>query len=376
MKALGLTKFGKPTNLEILTLPDPVIESPEDIIVSVKAISVNPADYVRMSGITRFVEPITPPFTIAADFSGVIFEVGESVTKFKKGDKVYGFCIHVHGTASQLLHLTPKTGHFISHIPSSPTGTLSIEEAAAIPVACCTAISALWQADRLIALKESSGSRDSGGLVGKTVFVTAGLGGIGSSTLQILKSCFEVKKVITTVSTSKIPLVDELLGEGKVDLIVDYTKGQNDVVEKIGKETVDFLFDTVGQGMGVIEVMKKGGLILNTKGKSSTTLRAEVVNPPFWICWLVDLHLAVQRWRAGRYGVEYDHTHTQFGDRFGDAFRGWVEEGKLRPIVGRLVEFEKGKEEEGLQEVKAVLEMAGKGKGAVGKMVVRLDGFD
>ncbi|KAF8848446.1 GroES-like protein [Acephala macrosclerotiorum] len=409
MKALGVTTFGKPSNLKILTLPDPTIEGPDDIIVSVKAISINPADYFRMSGITRFIEPLTfvfpsfflpifhvtvslfdlftrstwltrtrLPFTIAADFSGTIHSVGSNVTKFKKGDSVYGFCIHVHGVASQLLHLTPLTRHFISHIPLTPNHEpLTFESAAAIPTVSCTAINALWQADCLIAEKESGGTKHEGGLKDKTVFVIAGLGGVGNIALQVLKSCFGVKKVITTVSTSKIPLITSLLGEGKVDSIVDYTKGQNEVVETIGKEKVDFLFDTVGQGMPLISVVKKGGLILSIKGKSSTTLKADIPNAPFWICWLVDLHLAVNKWRTGRWGVEYDHTYAEFSERFGDKVRELVEEGKLKMIVGRVVEFEKGEEGQGrgLEEVKAILEIAGKGKGAVGKMLVKLDGL-
>lgn len=68
----------------------------------------------------------------------------------------------------------------------------------------------------------------------------AGLGGIGSLLLQLLNPVFGAVKVITTLSTAKVPLLSGLLGEGLVDQIVDYTK--EDVVVEVGRQTVDVMF--------------------------------------------------------------------------------------------------------------------------------------
>lgn len=99
--------------------------------------------------------------------------------------------------------------------------SLSFEDAAAIPLAASTALQAL--------------NKYHGDLSGKTVFVPAGcmspppsyfhmptnkttsVGGTGSFACQLAKKCFHAGKVITTVSTAKVPKVPELLGEGTVD---------------------------------------------------------------------------------------------------------------------------------------------------------------
>lgn len=100
--------------------------------------------------------------------------------------------------------------------------SLSYEDAASIPLAAMTALQALRKYE--------------GDLAGKTVFVPAGcmlpsffffmmlilmqlyvVSGTGSFACQIAKHVFHADKVITTVSTSKVPKVKELLGEGTVD---------------------------------------------------------------------------------------------------------------------------------------------------------------
>jgi NADPH:quinone reductase-like Zn-dependent oxidoreductase len=58
MKAVGFTSFGKPEKLEILDLPEPKILEPDDILVRVEAVGLNPVDMARLSGFTRIAETI------------------------------------------------------------------------------------------------------------------------------------------------------------------------------------------------------------------------------------------------------------------------------------------------------------------------------
>ena len=128
---------------------------------------------------------------------------------------------------------------------------MSFTEAASIPLAAQTALQALDKADKALP----------GGLKGKTVFVPAGLSGTGSFAVQLAKNVFGAGKVITTLSTGKIPKIKELLGEGSTDQIVDYTK--EDVIRSIGKGSVDFMFDTMQNTLSTISVMKQGGQIVS-----------------------------------------------------------------------------------------------------------------
>ncbi len=80
---------------------------------------------------------------------------------------------------------------------------------------------------------DSANSAIPGGLSGKTIFIPAGLSGIGSIALQFGKHVYRAAKVITTVSTSKLPKIRQLLGEDTVDQIVYYTK--EDVLKKVEK---------------------------------------------------------------------------------------------------------------------------------------------
>lgn len=368
MKALGVTTFGPPSTIQILNLPTPTIQSPNDILISIKCIALNRSDAIRARGWTRIFEHIKLPHVIGADFSGVVHEVGDNVTKFKPGDPVYGFSIFVRGCGSQFLHLTEETRHYVAKIPylPSPLGAvglerarLSFEEAAGLTVVCATAFSALWQAEEILG--------GEGALKGKSVLVIGGLGGVGSSAVMVLKSVFGVGKVVVTVSTPKVSLVDELL-KGKVGQVVDYTK--EDVVKGIGKGTVDFALDTVGTGMQYIEMVKKDGLMLCILGKTGKTARIEIPGVPRWICWGLDLHSWAQSTRAGRYGVRYLHTFAKRDERLEKAIENWVGKGKLRMIVGKVIEGNN------IEDVRAAVEMVGTAKSTVGKVIVEINGLD
>lgn len=114
-----------------------------------------------------------------------------------------------------------------------------------MPLAALTAYQSVLRAD----------SQLPGGLKGKTVLIPAGMSGTGSVAVQLAKNVFGAGRVITTLSTGKIGRAEELLGKGIE--AVDYTK--DDVVKALGKETVDFLFDTTSCSLSLGSLVKKGG---------------------------------------------------------------------------------------------------------------------
>jgi NADPH:quinone reductase-like Zn-dependent oxidoreductase len=286
------------------------------------------------------------------DYAGIVSEVGTSVTKVKPGDRVYGFN-SMQSCAAEYVLLSSKYKHIVARIPKG----LSFEEAASLPSVAHTVSCTLLRAENEVP----------GGLKGKTVFVSAGLGGCGSLALMLLKSVYGAGKVITTVSTKKVGHVKEMLGEGVVDQVIDYTK--QDVVKEIGVGTVDFMFDTAMTCFPYIAVLKpKTGLVLSITGKSGETMKKDMPQVPWLLAKLMDAHDSMQKWRAWRYDVRYDHVWNNILDE-GNAeqITKWAEEGKLKAVIGKTAKLSD------LETVRAMYEIVAQRKGSVGKYVITID---
>ena len=90
MKAIVLNEFGGVENLTYTETEKPAVASNE-VLVQVKAISINPVEAKTRAGkgiAGRLKDQM--PLILGWDISGIITEVGTSVTKFKVGDAVFG----------------------------------------------------------------------------------------------------------------------------------------------------------------------------------------------------------------------------------------------------------------------------------------------
>ncbi|KAF4625543.1 hypothetical protein G7Y89_g12627 [Cudoniella acicularis] len=331
MRALGFPTFGKTHKLELVTVPIPEIKTPNDILVKIHAFSLSQSDAVRARGFSRPLESITLPFIVGSDYAGTISALGTSVTDFQIGDRVYGFTFPAACAAEyMLLSPSPTFKFLITKIPAS----LSFTQAAAITASGHTAVCALLKLDHEF--------QATGGLKGKTVLVPAGLGGIGSFALQLLKPVFGAKEVITTLSTGKIAKLEKFLGEGLVDRIIDYTKVKS-VVDEVGRGSVDAVIDTVMITTSYLPVLKKGGVVLTMFGKTSKGMKEDWPNLPTWAGWILDFVDWGFRVWAGRSGVRYFAAFTDMGAVNGvknaGLIEGWVAEGKFKPLVGEVVDM-------------------------------------
>lgn len=145
-------------------------------------------------------------------------------------------------------------------------------EAASLPLVLYTSRNSLNKADSLI----------KGGLKGKTVFIPGGLSGTGSVAIQLAKHVYGAARVITTVSTSKRPLIAQYLGEGIVDQIIDYKT--QDVRKEVPSASVDFVYDTLGIMTSLIPLVKPGGVILSIASMPRSELaKSEMPGMPFWL---------------------------------------------------------------------------------------------
>jgi NADPH:quinone reductase-like Zn-dependent oxidoreductase len=262
------------------------------------------------------------------------------VTKFKVRDEVYG-CLKYPNTGgdsysrsrpcTQLIILGSVAEYAVTHqdtIASKPS-TLTHVEAASLTIVALTAIQAF---DRAVALK--------GSLEGKTVFIPAALSGTGSIGLQLAKNVYGATKVITTASAPKIPKIPDLLGPNLVDQIVDY-KSQDPLTE-IPHRTVDLVFDTLGAPFSFLPLVKpKTGVVISIAAIPSGAAIATLFPQwPFYARYLVELGYQFYKWRVGRWSVAYDGIIMDIASEDLDRLRTWVDEGKVRPVVGKTVRLD------------------------------------
>ncbi|KAF2719267.1 putative alcohol dehydrogenase [Polychaeton citri CBS 116435] len=353
MLSVNTLAYSVPQSYQLSSLPQPAVSEPTDVVIEVHASSINPIDVKKAAGMLKMALKDEFPYKLGYDCAGVVTAVGEQVSRLKIGDEVYvrlpeasrGAWSEYAKCAERYVALKPKN--------------LSFEDAASIPLAAMTAYQAL--------------SKYRGSLAGKTVFVPAGLGGTGSYACQLAKSAFNAGRVITTVSTAKIPRVPELLGEGIVDQIIDYTK--NDPSEVIPPQSIDFMFDTTGDAMKFLSLMtpETSTIISISTTPSGTQLQqADVMQGPSrpqmpWILYIfLNTTDAVRKLRAKRWKVHYEYIFVATNAVDLDTLREIVEAGKLVPVIGSRVNFQK------IENVREACRQVYEGRGGLGKTVISI----
>lgn len=220
MKAVARYRYGSADNILIEEMPKPK-PGPKEILISVKATTVNRTDCGLLSGepyIFRFFvgwpKPRNP--ILGTDFAGVVEEVGSKIKKFKVGDRVWGF--NDNGIPSQAEYMVFKEDGNILKIPEG----FSYSEAVASAEAAHYAINFL----KPLKLQKDS-----------KVLVNVATGGIGSALVQILLS--RGLEVVATANTKNIDLVKSL----GVKRVIDYEKEDFTKLD----EQFDVVFDSVGK---------------------------------------------------------------------------------------------------------------------------------
>lgn len=155
--------------------------------------------------------------------------------------------------------------------------------------------------------------------------------------------------------------------------VIDYTKSDpRDVVEH---GSVDFLFDTVGLAMQFLCLMRPGSsriVSVSTLPSGNQLQDSSVMNlphrPTIPIPFRLFLNLLdyICKFRAQRYGVEYSYMFLDSTGKDLDELRNYVEEGKLRTVVGMVAEIQD------IESVRNACNVVYSGKGGLGKSVIRV----
>ncbi|MEV0681368.1 NAD(P)-dependent alcohol dehydrogenase [Actinosynnema sp. NPDC050436] len=225
MRAIRYAAYGPPDVLKVLEV-DPPVPGPHDVLVRVRAASINPLDDHYLRGTPYLARAATglfqPKGGLGADLSGQVESVGRAVTRFQPGDEVFGG----RGTSTD-----DRSAAFAQYacfredavLLVKPAG-LTFEQAAAVPVAALTALQGLRDAGRL---------RD-----GQSVLVNGAAGGVGTFAVQVAKALGA--GVTAVCGTGNVELVRAL----GADRVVDYTaedftaSGRYDLVlDMIGNRT-------------------------------------------------------------------------------------------------------------------------------------------
>ncbi len=197
MRAVVHNTYGPPDVLELEEIEQPELTD-DTVLVRVRAVSINPADWYGLTGRPQLARPtmglLKPKNNrVGVDFAGTVEAVGKDVTHVRPGDEVFG------GKSGALAeYITVRDAIVLK------PANLTFEEAAAVPVAAVTAL---------------QGLRDQGKVEpGQHVLINGASGGVGTFAVQIAKAFgAEVTGVCSTGNVEQA----RALG---ADHIVDYTR--------------------------------------------------------------------------------------------------------------------------------------------------------
>jgi len=278
------------------------------VLVSVKAASVNPVDFKIRNGQYPAVKEDRLPYTLGRDVSGTVEKCGAQATQFEIGDEVLGVVSIWGGGYAEKAVLDQ------SALARKP-GSIDHLHAGAISLAGLTAWQGLFRRGQL---KQ-----------GQSVLIHGGSGGVGHFAIQFAKA--KGARVLTTVSTDN---VDFARGLG-ADVVIDY-KTQR--FEEQAQD-LDMVFDLIDGETRERSwrLLKRGGVLVSTLSEPSQEKAKE------------------QGVRALRYTVEADGIELTEIVKL-------VADGKVRPHVQRTFRLEEAVQALGIVEH----------GGSVGKIVLSL----
>jgi NADPH:quinone reductase-like Zn-dependent oxidoreductase len=277
-RKVRIHRFGGPDVVRVEEV-EPSMPDAAQMLVSMRAASVNPVDFKIRDGQYPAVKEDRLPYTLGRDVSGVVEKLGAQATRFKVGDEVLGMVgIGGGGYADEVVVDEAAMAR-------KPAG-LDYTHAGAIPLAGQTAWQGLFRYGRLKA--------------GQSVLIHGGSGGVGHFAVQFAKA--KGARVLTTVSTDRVEFARSL----GADVVIDY-KTQR--FEDLARD-LDMVFDLIDGETRERSwpLLNKGGVLVSTlTGPSQQTAAKYGV-------------------RALRYTVEADGNEL-------DEILSLVSAGKVKPHV-------------------------------------------
>lgn len=222
MQAIVYDQFGGPEVLELreIVAPEP---SADEVLIDNHYASVNPIDWKlregRYAALLKFEFPVVPGWDVA----GIVIEAGSGVTEFSPGDRVFGMAVSDPIGIGAYAEQTLGREAVLAHVPQS----LSLRDAAAIPLVATAAHDALFRLGQITA--------------GQRLLIHQGAGGVGCIAIQLAKAAGAF--IYTTCSTANLEYVSQF----GADRVIDYT-GEDfaEVIAAAEPGGLDYVLDGVG----------------------------------------------------------------------------------------------------------------------------------
>jgi alcohol dehydrogenase len=307
MRAIILNRYGNESVLQyVKSFPIPSFKE-DEVLIEMKAASLNPIDWKIMKGQARLILPYRFPLILGNDGSGIILEVGKNCTRLKKGDEVFFRpSKNKIGTLAQFIAVNE------SEVSLKPRN-LNFIESASLPLVGLTCFQSLFKIGKI-----NSNSK---------VFINGGSGGVGTFAIQFAKAYGAY--VSTTCSSKNSSLVRKL----GVDQVIDYTKenfwtklkNYDIAFDFVGGKSLDFCFPILkekGKVISIATVPSRASL------KNFNLSEAKLL--------LIDfLNLKYKR-LSKKYNVEYHyHFMNSSGEQL-QVIKNLVESGKIHPVIDKI----------------------------------------
>jgi NADPH:quinone reductase len=242
-------------------LPTPAPDE-EQVLVRVRASSVNPADGAVVGGMLRGMVEHEFPVVLGRDYAGVVEQVGSGVTRFREGDQVFGFvtladpAVH-YGSWTELIAVSED------NVAQAPTA-IELSAAGAAPLAGIAAIMALD------GLQVSDGD---------TVLIVGATGGVGSVAAQLATHAG------ASVIAPSLPEDEDFLRTFGLAQLVDRDADVAAAVRELHADGVDALLDLVSYTPDGFDAyaaaLRSGGRAASTNGAAGDGAgRANIVAAP------------------------------------------------------------------------------------------------
>lgn len=268
MKAIGFTTslpIADENSFIAFDTPEPR-PAGRDILVKIHAISVNPVDFkIRQNAAKDTVLP--SPKIIGWDAAGTVEAVGDQVTLFKPGDEVYYAGDLNRPGCNAAYQLVDE------RIAGRKPLTLSVAEAAAMPLTALTAWEILFDRIRIQPEKDRN----------KSVLIIGGAGGVGSIAIQLAKKIAGLY-VIATASRPESQQWCRTMG-------ADLTVNHHNLVEELraaGHQYVDFILDfadTNAYWETMAELIRPQGHIASITGSAAPVALNKIKSKSVSFSW-------------------------------------------------------------------------------------------
>jgi len=255
MKAIRYHEYGGAESLRYEDAPRPT-PGPGELLIKVRAASVNPIDWKLRAGHLKAYMPLTFPVIPGRDLSGVVEDVGRGVVRFKPGDEVYAMTDGARGGT--------YAEYAIANEAQAAMKPASIDHAhaAAIPLTALCAWQALFEKAKLAR--------------GQKILIHAAAGGVGSIAVQLAK--WRGAQIVGTASAKSEGLVLKL----GADMVIDYAKAPFESIV----HDADVVLDSIGGDTQErsLRALKKGGILValaqppSAERASNYGVRAEMLS--------------------------------------------------------------------------------------------------